>query len=121
MNSWIMLRRITYPAVCIALASTMAGCSQIDALAPVSGGPLQTVRVGVFDVLVKEQVQILVAPVCVEEATQFTCLGSTIDGAQIKAEATLTKPYQMTITIGNETLYDGDVQTIIDEAARVTP
>ncbi len=94
---------------------------QIDALAPVSGGPLQTVRVGVLDVLVREDVPILIAPVCTQEATQFTCIGSTIDGTDIVAESTLTKPYMISVAVGSEVLYEGDVQVILDEAAQVTP
>ena len=114
-------RPIIVPAAAIVAALALAGCSQIDALAPVSGGPLQTVRVGVLDVLVREDVPILVAPVCTQEATQFTCIGSTIDGTDIVAESTLTKPYMISVAVGSEVLYEGDVQVILDEAAQVTP
>lgn len=114
-------RRILAPAAALVAALALAGCSQIDALAPVSGGPLQTVRVGVLDVLVQADVPILVAPVCTQEETQFTCVGSTIDGAEIMAESTLTKPYMISVAVGSEVLYEGDVQVILDGAAQVTP
>ena len=101
-------------------AFALTGCSQIDALAPVSGGPLTTVRVGVLDVLVREDVPILVAPVCTKEESQFSCIGSTVDGSEIIAAANLTAPYFMTVTVGDQVIYDGAVQDVLDEAARVT-
>lgn len=112
---------IFIPAAMLAAMMSMTACSQITALAPVSGGPLQTVRVGILDVLVQEGVPILVAPVCTQEATQFTCTGSTVDGREILAVATLSTPYMMTVTIGGDLLYDGDVQSVLDAASRETP
>ena len=113
-----MIRR----ALMLVLAATaLTGCSQIDALAPVSGGPIQTVRVGILDVLVRENVQILVAPVCTKGETAFTCVGSTIDGSEINAEANLTAPYFMKVSVGDQVIYDGAVQDVLDEAAEVTP
>ena len=112
-------RLIAMHAAAIAATVVLVGCSQINALAPVSGGPLQTVRVGVLDVLVRDDIPILVAPVCTQEPTQFTCLGSTIDGKEITAESTLTKPYMITVAVGGVVLYEGDVQVILDNAAQV--
>lgn len=121
MNSTRAVQRLRISLTALVATVAIAGCSQIDALAPVSGGPLQTVRVGVLNLLVREGVPILVAPVCTEEETQFTCVGSTLDDREIRAEATLTQPYLMSVTIGTEVLYDGDVQSIIDESAQETP
>lgn len=115
------LRRSFVPAAMLAATISFTGCSQITALAPVSGGPLQTVRVGILDVLVQEGVPILVAPVCTQQPTQFTCIGSTIDGREIRAVATLSTPYTMSVTIGGDVLYDGDVQIVIDAASVVAP
>lgn len=114
-------RRLAIVGAGVTTAVSLVGCSQIDALAPVSGGPLQTVRVGMLDVLVREDVPIMVAPVCTQEPTQFTCAGSTIDGSPIEAVATLTTPYLITITVGGDVLYDGAVQSVLDEAAQVAP
>lgn len=100
-----------------AVAGLLAGCSQINALTPVSGGPLATVQIAMEDQLLASGVQILVAPVCTQTATQFECIGSTVDGQEISSTATLTTPYEMTITVGGVTLYDGSVQDVLDQAA----
>ena len=114
-------RRIFALAFTPVIFAALSGCSQIASLTPVSGGPLQTVRVAVLDVLVQQQVPILVAPVCVLGDTQFTCEGSTVDGDSIRAEATLSVPYSLVLTVGSEIIYSGDVQSIIDQAAKSQP
>lgn len=121
MSRFTTRRALAAPAAAFTVILALAGCSQINALTPVSGGPLQTVRVGVLDVLVQDSIPILIAPVCTQESTQFTCLGKTIDGAEITAKSTLTKPYMITVAVGGKTLYEGDVQVILDKAAQVAP
>lgn len=98
-------------------ALLLSGCSQVASLTPVSGGPLATVRNAVNDVLVSNNVAILVAPVCTETTQQFECTGSTSDGKPITATATLTTPYSMTVKVGDQSLYDGSVQDVLDQAA----
>lgn len=115
------MRRATVLLALAGVCLTASACSQITNLAPVSGGPLATVRNGVYDVLVANDVKILVAPQCVQEATQFSCTGTTTDGAPILATATLTSPYSMTVTVAGAVLYDGDVQEALDQAAEEAP
>lgn len=102
------------------LASTsvlaLAGCSQIDALAPVGGDSITSVRNAVYDVLTAEGIEILVAPQCATEDTQFTCTGSTTDGAAIIAVAEKTTPYPLTITVGDSTLFTGNATDVLDAA-----
>lgn len=104
----------------IASASVLAlaGCSQIDALAPVGGDSITSVRNAVYDVLSAEGVEILVAPQCVTEDIQFTCTGSTTDGATITAVAEKTTPYPLTITIGDATIFTGNATDVLEAALR---
>ncbi len=51
----------------------------------------------------------------------MSCVGSLTDGAVINVQADIgTKPHTMTVTVGGNVVYDGEVQKILDEAARAT-
>ena len=51
----------------------------------------------------------------------MSCVGSLTDGAVINVQADIaTKPHTMTVTVGGSVVYDGEVQKILDEAARAT-
>ena len=111
------LRRAAGAAVLAAGALAVTGCSQIGALAQVSGVPLATVRTASYDVLVDKDVAILTAPVCTETTEEITCLGRTVDGSEIRVVAPTAKPLQMTVTVGGRELYRGSVQQVLDDAA----
>ena len=57
----------------------LAGCSQVSALAPVSGDAITTLRIAVDDVLLENDVRILIAPKCTTAAEATSCTGSTVD------------------------------------------
>jgi hypothetical protein len=93
----------------------------VSALAPVSGGPITTLTTAAADVLLAQHVRILVAPACVEgDAGAYSCAGTTVDGAPIGVTASGT-PMQMTVTVGGATLFQGEVDSVIQQAAQVTP
>lgn len=104
-----------------AIALLTTGCSQINAYAPVSGGPKATVEIAIGDVLANRQIPVLVRPECVLNADTFTCEGSTISGDPIVGTATATRPFILTLVVGETTIFDGDAQTAIDDAMRVEP
>ena len=106
-------------ALAVASVLLLGGCSQIDGLAPVSGGPITTLRTAANDVLLQNGVEILVAPECVEAGDDFTCAGTTIDGQAIAVTGTGGEPQTMTVTVGSELLYQGDVRTIIEQFGEV--
>lgn len=114
-----MKRRLALAALAVGLLAS--GCSQIDSLAPVSGGPIATLENAVGDVLVSSKVPLLVAPTCLTGTTSFTCAGSTLDGDAVTVTATMGTPQTMTITVGDKVLYDGGVQDVLDAAAQETP
>lgn len=94
----------------------LAGCSQIDSLTPVGGAAVTSVRNATNDVLVDRQVPILVAPVCTEVASGFTCTGSTTDGREILTKAGGTSPYELTISIGGEVIFTGTATDVLEAA-----
>ena len=100
------------------VAVTLTGCSQIDALAPVGGAAVTTVRNATYDVLVDADVEILVAPQCSAVASGFRCEGSTVDGAQIIAEATPDAPYELKVSVGEELLFDGTAEEVLQIAVQ---
>jgi hypothetical protein len=108
-----MMRRVLLVTTA---AVALTACSQVAALTPVGGDPITTVRNAVYDVLVDQQVPLLVAPQCETVTSGFTCLGTTTDGAEIRADAGGTAPYPLTITIGGEQIFSGDAQQVLDEA-----
>jgi hypothetical protein len=113
--------------ICTLAAATLAigamtGCaSQLDGLAPVGGDALTGVKFAATDVLLEKKLGILEAPVCTETGETVSCIGSLTDGAVINVQADIgTKPHTMTVTVGGNVVYDGEVQKILDEAAYAT-
>jgi hypothetical protein len=113
--------------ICTLAAATLAigamtGCaSQLDGLAPVGGDALTGVKFAATDVLLEKKLGILEAPVCTETGDTVSCIGSLTDGAVINVQADIgTKPHTMTVTVGGNVVYDGEVQKILDEAAYAT-
>lgn len=111
---------IRVPALLVVplVALSLAACSQIDALAPVSGAAVTAVRNATYDVLVDAEVDILIAPQCSAVTSGFICEGSTVDGATIVAEATADAPYELTILVGEEVLFDGTAQEVLEAAVQ---
>jgi hypothetical protein len=110
------MRRLVQIVFPLLLVSTLAGCSQIDALAPVGGDKITSVRNAVYDVLVQQQVEVLVAPTCTTIETGFTCTGSTVNNEKIVAEASGTAPFPLVITVDGVAIFEGSAQDILDEA-----
>ena len=107
-------------ATAVAASSLLVGCgSQLDALAPVGGDAVTGVTFAATDVLLQRKLGILEAPVCTLAGTAVACVGSLTDGTRVSVTADVTsKPHTMTVTAGGEVLYDGDVQSVLDDAAR---
>jgi hypothetical protein len=119
----VMTRRLVPAVIAAALAAgALAGCaSQLDGLAPVGGDAMTGVRFAATDVLLEKKFGILEAPVCTETGDTVSCVGSLTDGAVISVQADIgTKPHTMTVTVGGNVVYDGEVQKVLDEAAQAT-
>ncbi len=99
-------------------AVTLAGCSQVAALAPVSGDALTTVRAASIDVLLAADVPVSVVPVCATSSGMHECTGETTDGAAIRVSAPTQKPLTMVVVVGDRQVYDGPVQDVLDKVAR---
>jgi hypothetical protein len=118
-----MTPRLVPAAVGAAFAAAiLAGCaSQLDGLAPVGGDAMTGVKFAATDVLLEKKFGILEAPVCTETGNTVSCVGSLTDGAAINVQADIgVKPHTMTVTVGGDVVYDGEVQKILDEAAYAT-
>ena len=109
-------------AVISTMLLALSGCaSQIGGLAPVGGDALTGVRIAAVDVLLENKLGILEAPVCTQVAKAVSCVGSLTDGRVIAVTADVsTTPDTMTVTVGGTTIYDGDVQAVLDKAAQAT-
>ena len=105
-------------AVAVAFAAMgLAGCaSQLEALAPVGGDDVASVRAAATDVLLANNLEILEAPTCEKSETEITCEGALIDGSAILVTAPLEPFEQMTIIVAGEELYDGSIQQVLDDA-----
>ncbi|MDQ5973322.1 MAG: hypothetical protein QG661_531 [Actinomycetota bacterium] len=110
------MRRVALLAAPLLMVG-LVGCSQLSALAPVSGGPITTLRTAANDVLLEKGVEILVAPECTESDSTFTCAGTTIDMEPITVTSSDAEATTMTVTVGGTVLYDGDVKSVIDRFA----
>lgn len=118
-----MRRATTRLVIAAAVAVTvvgLAGCSEISALAPVGGNALAEVRFGAIDALRARQIDVLAAPVCTVEpgTTAVTCEGTTTAGADIVARSSTADDATIVVEVGGETIYDGALRDLLDEAAR---
>ncbi|MER5672938.1 hypothetical protein [Pseudonocardia alni] len=96
-----------------------AGCSQIDAIAPVGGNRLAEVRFAAADLLVRDGIALLAGPACTTAADgSVGCTGRTVDGRPVTVAAPGTGPVRMTLRVGDTTVHDGPVQEVLDAAAR---
>lgn len=96
----------------------LAGCSQIEAIAPVGGNHEAEVRYAAIDVLLDAGVEILVAPDCDAKDGAIVCEGETVSGDQIAVESTAADPSSLTVRVGTDVLYSGPVLDVLDDAAR---
>jgi hypothetical protein len=113
-------RRTRALAVVSALAAStvlLAGCSQVAALAPVSGDKESQLRTAAIDKLLELGVDIWQAPVCETTDTGWTCTGSTTDKRSILVFAPNTGDFVMTITMAGQQLYSGPVAAVVASAA----
>jgi hypothetical protein len=79
------------------------------------------VKFAATDVLLDRKFGILEAPVCTQARETVSCVGSLTDGAVINVQADVgTKPHTMTLTVGGVVVYEGEVQAVLDDAARAT-
>ena len=112
-----MIRRLVLVALVAAAGLAAAGCSQVAAISPVGGSRLAEVRFAVGDVLVREGIELLVAPVCAEEPdATIGCDGTTLDGAPIIARAPGDDLDTLTITVDGETLSAGSIMGVLGTA-----
>lgn len=97
-------------------APLLASCSQINALAPVSGVPLSTVQIAVNDVLMRKEVPILTAPICTASEAAFTCSGTTLRNEPIEVRVPNDATQVMTITVAGKQIFKGPVQAVIEQS-----
>ena len=112
-----MIRRLVLVALVAAAGLAAAGCSQVAAISPVGGSRLAEVRFAVGDVLVREGIELLVAPVCAAEPdATIGCEGTRLDGARIIATAPGDDLDTVTITVDDESLYAGSIMGVLETA-----
>ena len=112
------MRRIVTGTAFALAAVALTACSQVASLTPVSGASLTSVRNAANDVLFEQGVPILVAPKCRPVDTGFTCIGSTVDGAEILVMAEGNKPFAMSISVGGAVVFEGNATDVLASAVQ---
>ncbi|AVZ40705.1 hypothetical protein CT688_15775 [Dietzia sp. JS16-p6b] len=97
----------------------VAGCSQIDALAPVGGAEIADLRYAANEVLLEQGVEILVAPVCEGHGASLRCVGETVDEETITATLTSEDGTTFELEVGGRLIYSGPVQAVLDRNGTV--
>ncbi|EYT62795.1 hypothetical protein H483_0109670 [Dietzia sp. UCD-THP] len=110
------MRRATGGAI---FALALAGCSQIDALAPVGGAEIADLRYATNEVLLEQGVEILVAPVCEGHGATLRCVGETVGNETITATLTSQDGTTFDLEVGENLLYSGSVQAVLDRNGTV--
>lgn len=105
-------------ALAIGAALMLGGCgSQMEALAPVGGDDIVALRSAAIDVLLERELPIAEAPACTAAGAGYTCTGRLVDGTKI--DVTAPDATSMTVTVGDEVVYEGSVQAVLDRAAGI--
>ncbi|QOC25522.1 hypothetical protein IC744_03880 [Microbacterium hominis] len=112
--------RLVCALVACAVAASLAGCSQVAALAPVGGNGLAEVRFGAIDVLQQKGIDLLEAPVCatVGAGPAVTCTGRTLDGHDVSVASSVSSDARLDVLVGGQTLFSGLLSDVLDAAAR---
>lgn len=111
--------RITLAVILAASLMGVTGCaSQLAALAPVGGDDLAMVRTASITVLLANNLEMLDAPQCEKSETEITCAGTLFDGSDVLVTAPLDPFGEMTVSVGDVVLFEGDLNTVIESAAR---
>jgi len=105
----------------VGTATAATGCSQVAVLKPVAGDALTSVSNATSDVLTSGGVEVMTWPVCSFADAVYTCRGQTVAGEPILGAAPAATPLQLTVNIGERTLYQGPLQAVLDQAGRVAP
>lgn len=109
-------------AVYALAALVLAGCAnlqtQVAQFQPVAGDALTGLNIAVNDVVLDNDVEVLVAPVCTYEPETYTCKGSTVAGADILATAVGAEPETVTITVGGKQIFSGAIDEVLKKAAQ---
>lgn len=104
----------------LAVMTTTACASQIDALAPVGGGEVTALRIASIDALQDLGIAMMRVPVCVaaaESSDGYTCEGTTAAGEPISVTSPGTSPLSLAIAIDGKRVFEGTVADVIDKAA----
>ena len=115
------MRRVTAVMVTGLLVIGSTGCSQVDALAPVSGKDLVEARVAADDVLLTQHVAILTAPMCPppdKGVATISCTGRTVANELITITVVPGPDTDaLDVTVGSRSIYRGTVQDVLTAAA----
>lgn len=116
------VRNATRTAMLAGAALVLAGCSQVAALAPVSGNRITEVRFAANDVLLDRGIALAVAPVCDQDGPAITCAGTTAAGEPIAVSASgpAATADTLTVSVNGTTIYQGSVRDVLDASARST-
>ncbi|MFN3340089.1 MAG: hypothetical protein ACK40Z_10380 [Dietzia sp.] len=101
------------------LTLALAGCSQIDALAPVGGAEIADLRYATNEVLLEQGVEVLVAPVCAGHGADLRCVGETVGNETITATLASEDGASFDLTVGERLIYSGPVQAVLDRNGTV--
>lgn len=101
------------------LTLALAGCSQIDALAPVGGAEIADLRYATNEVLLEKGVDILVAPVCDGQGAALRCVGETVGNETITTTLTSENEESFDLVVGERLIHSGPVQAVLDRNGTV--
>lgn len=136
-QSPLVKRALVVAGAATLAVGTLAGCSQIASLGPVSGLPTNTMQIAVDDVLVAKNIKVLRAVECTQSATKdIECKGTTIDhkpivatgsvpisethtmapGGTPTAAANGILDIKMTVKVGGKTIFTGQAQDVVEKS-----
>lgn len=104
--------------VAVFAAVALTGCTQVAQFRPVAGDAITSVSIATNDVLLEEGVEILIVPTCEFTDPTYTCTGSTVDGRPIVSTATGDDDLTLSVTVGDDEVFTGDVTDVITEAGQ---
>ena len=102
----------------VAAAPAFTACTQIASLTPVAGDTIAAVSFATSDVLIQNDVDVKIFPVCEGTKPEFVCKGETVGGDKIESKTWGDDAENLSVVVAGKQIFTGKVEAVITKAGR---
>lgn len=101
-----------------ASAPVFTSCTQVGSLTPVAGDAIAEVSFATNDVLIQQDIDIKIAPICEGVKPDFVCTGETMKSETIQSKTWGDDAENLSVVVAGRQIFTGKVKEIITKAGR---